>query len=73
MEEKIRVIRVMEYEYNELADMLADMQSWAVPPNGHSPKGFRNPIRSTVLPPTIFEREDTDNADAVQPEASEHP
>lgn len=68
----IRVVRVMEYEYDTLEQANKDMANWQVPAVGDKKFGTLGPlVKSTVLLPhyeTAKARIDVALVEAVQPE-----
>lgn len=55
MTRKIRVLRLMEYVYDDAERMVEDMSRWSVGSQEHY---SRMSVRSTTLPPEILEEDD---------------
>jgi hypothetical protein len=53
MADRVRVIRVLEYDYPDQATAEVDMANWGVPPNGvrhgWGPPSFRIRVPGTVI------------------------
>ena len=52
---RIRVVRILEYIYDDVDHMDNDMSHWAVPANGTKRYGTRDYIKSAVLPLELFQ------------------
>lgn len=52
----IRVLRLLEYSYPDVAAMERDMALWNIPANGtKGPLGVGRTIKSAVLPLTVLD------------------
>jgi hypothetical protein len=62
---KVRVIRLMEYEYDSFETADRDMKQWQVPSSGARSFGTHEVIRSSVIVrPSEMERNLLENQDA---------
>jgi hypothetical protein len=62
MAKKIRVLRVLEYVYDDVEEMERDMSHWQLGATGtRTNRG--GIVRSTVLPLEVLDHEDVPNGD----------
>lgn len=52
---RIRVLRILEYVYEDYETMEADMGRWQIPATGHRHFGLKETIRSAIIANPIDE------------------
>lgn len=56
----IRVLRIMEYTYEDAETMVSDMAHWQTPQNGLIHFGDKKTLRCATLPIEVFLRSDVE-------------